>query len=572
MRLNFKDILIFCLILQISAGFMFAEEENSDGLGFWQISPSEFQAGEPFILQEPVPGKTTGFCYVWPFSFKCKTSLNNVLNHLKQQLAQVRNDSKKEEMLQRSIQKVENELKGEFPKLRFFISLYTETDKSYNDISSSLIRNMAERRLHKKLLTVSDIASADLTEGETVDGVAIFQDVDPEADKFEIRVMGLGKRIVPSYYPGHILKAGLPYKAKLRKALRFAYERPGDAATRAAAKVTLVSRTNEWVWLWANEIYPMRSQAFTLERSIDGDDGETKLVYNFKYFPYEIFNSTPDKRSISVKEAGISVKVKWQGMPLYVNIVEDAEKTDFRKSQALKKLKEMEPDYFAEGNSRHVNGEIEPGKKASGIALIRWGINNPQKSIASLIESIRIAGVGAAEKDESKLISRYRELLKSGSGKQNGVISDLSTVSDDDMANLVLSQAKEDLEAEGISIDKSEKTRYGEYAPFAVFINSLAEKELERMKESGRMPVYFAAKIGQTTDSARFERLTDIGRPVEGAIDTSISTDVAVDTAAPGAGGFFGGGDSSGGGTTDDSGGKKDSGTATEELNADELW
>jgi hypothetical protein len=532
MNKSFTILIVICITISFNC---FSADVKDESLGFWQISPSGFTAEEPFIIQSPVPSKGKGFLYIWPFSFKYTASLNNVLRHLKGQLSAVRNDNKKEELLKRSIAKVEKELKGGIPRIRLYISLYTESDKTYHDISSPLIRNMAEVRMGRKLHTISDIASGKFEKNETVNGIAIFEGVDPDADNFEILVTGLGKRIVPSYYPGHILKAGLPYDAKLRKAIRFKYARPGDAATRAISKVKLISRKNDWIWLWANEIYPMKANDLILERNVETDDGTKKLVYNYKYFPYEIFNSTPESRIINISKAGISLKLKWQGLSFSVNMIENVSQNNFRKSQAINKLKTIEPDYFGNDSSRHVNGEIKPGKIAKGIALMKWGVSDPTEIIKNLVNNIRI-NAEFLDNSKSKVIQDYKKIKGELTNAKSGLLTNTKTVSDENIIKLILNQSEEDLKEKEISPSDADIQRYGSLANFAVLINNLSENKLNELSESGRMSVYFAVKVDNITDSARFERLTDIGRPVEINIDTSISTEVTADTTETGGG------------------------------------
>jgi hypothetical protein len=533
---------------------------GQDNLGFWEISLSEFKPGEMFSIKVPSGIKKQTTYYIWPFSFKNTMSLERVQKHFEKQLKNA-DDNRMQELLERNIAKVKAALKAGERNLNMHIALYTDTGKKYWNLPNKTVKLLAQKRLGRKVYTTTELYKGTFANNEKIDCIAIFPDIDRAADAFEIRITGLGKRIVPSYYPGHILKAGLDYDARLRKALRLFYSRPGDKANRDFAKIKLEKRKSEWLWMWANEIYPMKPEAFSLIRNVETDKGEIELKYNYRYFPYEIFNSTPDTQKIEVLKAGLAPNINWQGIRFRAVMQEDAVSANFRKSQAIAQLKAQSPGLI-QGEKRHVNGEIKPGDKAPGVVIVRWGISNAKELFNYVVSTLMVDGVMPATEKDSELLKEYRTLIK----KDETASKWASAIppKENKVEALVLKYAKMENEKNGVEITKTNKDRYAKLAPFAVMVNNLAAKEIEKESSGGRISVCFTTKYNDTIDSATFMKMTEIGRPQVRKIDTTISTDnVEIGTTNTGA-----------------FGGKTDTAEETktgdddddDDVNADDLW
>jgi len=549
-------------------GFSGEESESRQDLGFWDLGVSNFESEVPIVVKSPVPGNGADFYYVWPFRFRNSISLVRVLDHMRSMLAKTGKDVSDEERraliqrliakleeeieigpnrsrlqllysqlkkmktanndgeLQDTIERVKSELEHAAGNVKMRVSLIANEGSTSHDISSELIRNLALPTLIKggifrehwngrpNFLTTMELATRSLAKDEIVLGVAIFPEIDPRADAFEIRVSGLGRRIVPSYYPGHLMKLGLPYDAKLRKVFRFFYTRPGDQRDRHLDDVYFSSRKSEWIWLWASEIYPRLSEEIVIERS-------QGLKYLYRYIPYEVFNSTPDPQELRIIAAGLAPQVEWHGCELVVKMVEDATTQDFHQSQAVRKLRTQGVADLKD-DQRHVSGVIEPGRLAKGVAVVRWGVSDPRPVLAKVIDELRLSALtGVGLNRDDALVKKYLELW----GPENDTTSILDRKplpSNEVVRKLVIDQAAGELAGNGLEVSEADSRRYNALAPFAVLLNELARVELERLEKESRIPMVFRARSKDVTETARIVKLTNVGRPKERDLDLTI--------------------------------------------------
>jgi len=121
------------------------------------------------------------------------------------------------------------------PKLR--IELRTETDKTYGDhYDARAYAAAAEANDHDGYASSARIRSADLDSGASVDGLANFGRIDPNADHLEVRVYGL-------FDPVWRDRKGNVFSE--RRVLVLKYRRYGDEYNRPDDPITLDSTSQE---------------------------------------------------------------------------------------------------------------------------------------------------------------------------------------------------------------------------------------------------------------------------------------------------------------------------------------
>ncbi|MHC4887685.1 MAG: hypothetical protein ACYTGH_21610, partial [Planctomycetota bacterium] len=446
-RLSWRAILTLLFAAWLAPAVGAGEKEKRvQDLGFWEIGVSDFDVETPLVISLPGSDK---FYTVLPFTLRNEVSLHRVLDHMKamlaktpeeeqalralyqrsierlslslkdgpvmtqlqvleRQLKQVKSAGSAEEAylkaVSRTLSFVQQEMALKATGVKLSARVITDTGKTYHDLSNTVVRDLATKLLRRRkafpgllkkdsiFRTTLELAQAPSKRGEQLFGLAIFPQIDPLADSFEVRLSGLGRRIMPSYYPGHLLKLGPRPDAKLKKVLRLFYERPGDERDRPKDEIRFVSRRSEWLWLWANEFYPMQPESFTLKRSVDQETGKP-LAYEYRYFSYELFNSTPDPKQVRVLKAGLAPKVRWHGVDLVVKMLEKTGEQPFRLRQAVRAIAKAEGDEFPAEEVRVVNTTVAPGKLAKGVAVVEWGVSNAEELLKSVTAHLGVAAL-----------------------------------------------------------------------------------------------------------------------------------------------------------------------------------
>jgi hypothetical protein len=121
------------------------------------------------------------------------------------------------------------------PKLR--VELRTDTDRTYGDhFDARVFEAAAEAHDHDGYSSAAKIRSADLGAGASVDGLANFGRIDPNADDLEVRVYGL-------FDPVWRDRKGKVFSE--RRVLVLKYKRQGDEYNRQDDPISLVSTTQE---------------------------------------------------------------------------------------------------------------------------------------------------------------------------------------------------------------------------------------------------------------------------------------------------------------------------------------
>jgi hypothetical protein len=116
------------------------------------------------------------------------------------------------------------------PALR--IAVETETNKTYRDHTDFAVSKAAARAMRKKsLASTNTIRRTKLADGDSVDGMAQFGRIDPNADELTVKVYGLWDPVVRD-------KKGRVWSE--RRVLVCSYRRSGDEYDRPADAITLV--------------------------------------------------------------------------------------------------------------------------------------------------------------------------------------------------------------------------------------------------------------------------------------------------------------------------------------------
>ena len=306
-------------------------EVDPEDLSFWSIAASDFHADKPRPLSIPGVGGRMEYYWYWTFKFRYRTNLeilNKYMAEMQERLEKndATNDAnmlkKNIERLQTAIKKVNQEAAGDddedaqnakLEKQRWNLSMYvtlrTDTDQILPDISSEVVRNLVERQESRRFYTTREIQrlqkkdvketfDADYGKGRWVNGIAVFSGMKPQTRMMELRVTGMGQRVMPTFVPGQLiyspqmLNMSTALQPTLRRALRFFYHKIGQSGEAHLDAVDFVSRSSEWLWAWPLQIYPgcFREVTITRDPELLDEDGKpvNPIERRYIYLPYFI--------------------------------------------------------------------------------------------------------------------------------------------------------------------------------------------------------------------------------------------------------------------------------------------
>lgn len=362
-----KRFILSLLFLSVFAGVLRAAEaeEEMRPLPFWGINSRDFHADTPRPISIPGAAGALDYYWYWTFKFKFNTNLDELKRHYEnstKRLERVAAEGEAE-MLQFDIQRIERTLQ-EVNNIRMYVTLSTDTGENIANISDLVVRNLIEKQLGKKLYTTLEIANLKIDDieetydpaygkGKWVHGIAVFPGLPQDVRQFEIRVNGLGKRILPLFLPGRpfypesTVNMETALQPTMRRSLRYFYRRIGQGAEVRMTPVIKEARRREWLWIWPLQIQVGRFRELDIERA-------SGLKRKYVYAPYYIHNNTHIPQRMEVVEAGIAEDIEWGGENLRVIMAEKGD-TDARwKIQALgeieKRLSGGEEEEFSRAN------------------------------------------------------------------------------------------------------------------------------------------------------------------------------------------------------------------------------
>lgn len=500
-----------------------AEEEESplrpaEEISFWEVGLADFEADRPRAISIPDTAGYLGYYWYWTFKFQVKTNLDRVREDLQEVLPRINNDEEKDNLSE--VLKTIERASGQEKRARLSIMLHTDTGQAVADLSNSTLRNFIERKLRYppgSLHTVREIANKTLKDGETIEGVAIFPDFDKQARVIEIRVYGLGNRIVPTYEPGSLLytyylPADNRLDPSLRRAFRFSYRRFGQSGEAYLDPIQLEWKKCDWIWLWSTQIFAQSCRFVTVKR-------HSGLEREYAYIPYKVWNNTNTPQPFEVRKASLIVRIDWRGERIALQMEDIGTADSYWKTQALQAITErVEKDEEAAiveerelikygdvheevtarvaedkalkakilptSEERHVRGELTPGNYALGLIIVRWGVEDIEASIRPLIQRLRLRAItrprenGENTPEPSPLQKSYHELRTPTEEKATWLQPPEPT--DEQVKEMLVKLASEDLQAKGVEPSEDEKQRYGSLAPLGALWNLLAKEMLEK--------------------------------------------------------------------------------------------
>ena len=514
-----------CIVLGLSllAAPGRAGESKEMPLGFWEIPPTAFSADIPVAMRSPIPDDPVKVYYWWAFSFVYTPSTQLLLDHYASELERM-TDRESREQIQKQMDIIKQRAGLDEPRVRMHVSMHTDTGKSSYNLSLPCIRDIAQAKLGVTLETVDEIRARQLKAGETVRGVAIFPEIDPFSDAFEIRVLGLGKRFRPRYDPGALYMPGTQYEAHLRKAMRFFYERPGDDTAREQDSIYFNRRSAEWIWMWYMDLYPTAPARFVTVQRSEG------LSFDYVWFPYALLNSTSTPQTIEMLEAGLSPRVAWHNLSITLDMT-DRHDTDFWKIQAMRQIRAEMPGILPEeGTPYKAVGTVEPGteKMLKGVAVMRWGVASPAELLKSLVKQMHARAFSPTEADRTDPLFKAYMAMRAPEEKDTRIWERPELPADAVVQDLILKQAADELAAAGISMTPADEKRYGALASFTLLMNHLARQNLDHLQDEKNaiLPVRFVALWNGIADEVQVMRrynidLTQLKRDI---VDPNIIT------------------------------------------------
>ena len=346
-----KRLILSLLFLSVFAGGLLAAEaeEERSPLPFWGINSRDFYADTPRPVSIPGAAGALDYYWYWTFKFKFNTNLEELKRHYQsasKRLERVAAENEAE-MLQLDIQRIERTLQ-EVNNIRIYITLNTDTGENVANTSNLVVRNLVEKQLGRKLHTTLEIANLKIDDieetydpeygkGKWVNGIAVFPELPQSVRRFEIRVNGLGKRILPLFLPGRpfypesTVSMETALQPTMRRSLRYFYRRIGQGAEVRMTPVMNEERRRDWLWIWPLQIQVGHYRELDIERA-------SGLKRKYIYAPYYIHNNTHIPQRMEVVEAGIAQDIEWGGERLRVVFAEKGD-TDARwKLQAFREI------------------------------------------------------------------------------------------------------------------------------------------------------------------------------------------------------------------------------------------
>lgn len=359
-----RRILLFVLagliLGMLSTGSIAAGEEatenggaagaDSNPLPFWGIDLADFHAGTPRPISIPGTGGALDYYWYWPFKFRFNTNLQEMRKHYDRMSAKLTSSGADDEveMLRRNIERIDQTIKT-IDHTKLYVTVYTDSGELLADNGNLVVRNLVERELGKKVYTAKEISGLDLNtiedtfdpeygKGKWISGVAIFNNIPANARQFEIRVSGLGKRLMPLFLPGRLLypestlEMANAFRPTMRRDMRYFYRRIGQSPEARLTPVEYEGRKAEWIWIWPMEVFVGRYREVEVERT-------SGLKRKYVYAPYCLWNNTHLPQKIEVKRAGFSEEVIWGGEKIRVTIADNGDTDSRWKIQVMDKIK-----------------------------------------------------------------------------------------------------------------------------------------------------------------------------------------------------------------------------------------
>lgn len=595
-----KRFILSLLFLSVFAGVLRAAEaeEEKSPLPFWGINSKDFYADTPRPISIPGAAGALDYYWYWTFKFKFNTNLDELKRHYEE--ANKRLDkvaaTSEVEMLQLDIQRIERTLQ-EVNNIRMYVTLSTDTGQNVANTSDLVVRNLVEKQLGKKLYTTLEIANLKVNDieetydpeygkGRWVSGIAVFPELPQDVRQFEIRVNGLGKRILPLFLPGRpfypesTVKMETALQPTMRRSLRYFYRRIGQGAEVRMTPVMSEERRRDWLWIWPLQIQAGRFRELDIERA-------SGLKRKYIYAPYYIHNNTHVPQRMEVVEAGFAEDIEWGGESLRIIISEKGD-TDARwKVQALREIekrlsggaeeefaraneaypitltdvdmekyyrenfkdsagnpleyipsdpqvqedrqalidslkaanqsgkmaKELEDQKSADiqrklkflpedGAPRLFKGTIEPGKLASGLFIIHWGVDDLDAVVTTLIKRLQAQAINSAPAADKALLAEYAKLCKENPNP-DAPWARPAEPPRSAIEKMLVEQATAALQEKGVEVTEEDAQRYGALAPVGAWINYLAWQRLvSRADEKGITDAYFKVITSDTPEMA----------------------------------------------------------------------
>lgn len=326
--------------------------ETKPGLPFWGIGLSNFHAEKPRPIAVPRAAHFIEYHWYWTFKFRVETNLDMLSQELDARLKDDKNrieDTDEINTLQHYKDMIDQTLAG-INRMRLYAAVHTDTGEILSDLSNRPIRNLVERKVGRKLYTLREISALELDKvprtkdpelgyGKWVYGVAIFPNLPRVTRQFEVRLLGMGKRFVPTYEPGQLfypvetIETDDMLNPSLRRGIRYTYRRIGQSGAPQLDPIRPEGEKMDWVWMWAPQVFPGKPRPLTIERPTKDPETGQSLKREYRYVPYRIWNNTNDPQPLVVKKSGLVYDIRWQGQPIRARMYDLGLPQDFWKTQ-----------------------------------------------------------------------------------------------------------------------------------------------------------------------------------------------------------------------------------------------
>lgn len=339
---------------------------QSGALPFWGIDLKDFYADTPRPISVPGAGGVLDHYWYWTFKFKFVTNLEELKKHYEAVCKELEKGTGADEaeMLRKNIARIEETIKH-IERTRLYATVYADNGAMLTDSGNEVIRNLAEKEVGRRLYTTKEIATLNLNEvpesrdpdngnGRWVYGVAVFGSLPMDVREFEIRISGLGKRILPMFMPGRLfypastLSMSEAIQPTMRRNLRYFYRKIGQTAELGLTPVKYEGRKAEWLWMWPMQIYLGRYREVEIERA-------SGLKRRYVYAPYYVWNNTHLPQPLTVVKAGLSEDIVWGGEKIAVTMTDDGGADERWKLQVADRIQQR----LESGEEKEYAGKYE---------------------------------------------------------------------------------------------------------------------------------------------------------------------------------------------------------------------
>lgn len=160
-------------------------------------------------------------------------------------------------------------------------------------------------------------------------------------------------------------------------------------------------------------------------------------------------------------------------------------------------------DLLPTEEDRRFKGNIPPGKFVRGIIITREGIENLDEVIDAIITRLQTQALTGVSPENRPLLEAYLGIRRENPNPER-LWEQPPEPSRDEICQLLIRLANEDLRAAGVNVTEEDAHRYGENAPIGAYLNHLAMEQMRARAAENLIDTFFEVRWDGVIDRASF--------------------------------------------------------------------